>query len=97
VIGGLLDELMQALPPGLGDGEGLSASGKKLLRLFPEKYLLVRPDEKLVTLEQAGKKEELMRRLTPYERTLAMTDYVSGMTDSYALELHQILTGVKLP
>ncbi|WP_189642730.1 dGTP triphosphohydrolase [Deinococcus piscis] len=97
VIGGLLGELMQALPPGLSDGQNLSASGGKLLKLLPETYLLVRPDEELVALAKEGKKEELVRRLTPYERTLVMTDYVSAMTDSYALELHRILTGVKLP
>ncbi|EYB67496.1 hypothetical protein DEIPH_ctg040orf0068 [Deinococcus phoenicis] len=95
VIGGLLDELMGALPPGLGEGGKLSRSGEKLFKLFPKKYLSVRPE--LHGTFHDLKPEEAVLKLTPYERVLAITDYVSGMTDSYALELHQILTGVRVP
>ncbi len=31
---------------------------------------------------------------SPYERTLKIVDYISGMTDSYAVKLHQHLSGV---
>ncbi|PIE45818.1 MAG: deoxyguanosinetriphosphate triphosphohydrolase [Gammaproteobacteria bacterium] len=32
----------------------------------------------------------------PYQRTLKVIDYVSGMTDSYAVSLYQKLTGIRL-
>lgn len=35
--------------------------------------------------------------LSPYQRALAVTDYVSGMTDSFAVELYQTLSGIRLP
>lgn len=95
VIGGLLDEFMGALPPGLSERDKLSRSGDKLFKLFPRKYLTVRPE--LHGTFGGLKPEEAVLSLTPYERVLAITDYVSGMTDSYALELHQILTGVRVP
>jgi len=97
VIGGLLDEFMNALPPDLGSGSEvrLTASGTKLFKLFPQAYLEVRPE--LHGSFKELKPVDAVRLLTPYERVLAITDYVSGMTDTFALELHQILTGVRLP
>lgn len=97
VIGGLLDELMNALPVDLGASDKLSASGEKLLKLFPPKYLQVRSDTDFCRQVSGAKAADAVRLLTPYERVLAMTDYVSGMTDSYALNLHRTLTGVRLP
>jgi dGTPase len=35
--------------------------------------------------------------ITPYQRLLGATDYVSGMTDSYALMLYRRLLGIELP
>ena len=35
--------------------------------------------------------------LTPYQRALVATDFVSGMTDSYAVELYQRIRGIALP
>jgi dGTPase len=32
-----------------------------------------------------------------YRRVLAITDFVSGMTDSYAVTLFKKLTGISLP
>lgn len=34
---------------------------------------------------------------TPYEKTMAVLDYVSGMTDNYALELYRNLRGISVP
>jgi len=97
VIGGLLDEFLNALPPEFkfGDKVNLTTSGAKLFNLFPLAYLEIRPElhGKFKGLEPA----EAVALLTPYERVLTITDYVSGMTDTFALELHQILTGVRLP
>jgi len=97
VIGGLLDEFMNALPPEYSTDERveLSASGAKLFKLFPPAYLEVRPE--LHGKFRGLAPEAAVAMLTPYERVLAITDYVSGMTDTFALELHQILTGVRVP
>jgi dGTPase len=35
--------------------------------------------------------------LTPYQRALVATDFVSGMTGSYAVELYQRIRGITLP
>lgn len=35
--------------------------------------------------------------LSPYEQLLVVTDYVSGMTDSFAVELYQKIRGISLP
>ena len=35
--------------------------------------------------------------LTPYQRLLVVTDFVSGMTDAYAVSLYKKLTGISLP
>jgi len=35
--------------------------------------------------------------MTSYERLLAVTDYVSGMTDGFAIQLYQRLSGIRLP
>jgi dGTPase len=35
--------------------------------------------------------------LTPYQRLLTVTDFVSGMTDTYAVSLFKKLTGISLP
>jgi len=36
-------------------------------------------------------------QLAAYERTLLATDFVSGMTDSFAVELYQRIRGISLP
>lgn len=38
-----------------------------------------------------------LEQLSAYERTLLATDFVSGMTDSFALELYQRIRGISLP
>ena len=38
-----------------------------------------------------------LTELTYYERTLLATDFVSGMTDSFAVELYQRVRGISLP
>lgn len=40
---------------------------------------------------------ENREKLKPYEYIQIVIDYISGMTDSYALNLHKILEGMKLP
>lgn len=38
-----------------------------------------------------------IEKLSPYERLLLATDFVSGMTDSFAVELYQRIRGISLP
>ena len=33
----------------------------------------------------------------PYTRLLLLTDFVAGMTDSYAVSLYKKVTGISLP
>ena len=40
---------------------------------------------------------KIAERNGTYERLLAVTDYVSGMTDSYAIRTYRKLTGTPLP
>lgn len=38
-----------------------------------------------------------LSQLAPYDQALLVTDYVSGMTDSFAVELYQRIRGISLP
>jgi dGTPase len=53
-----------------------------------------RRSEKLARLVPA---QFLAPTATPYERLLRMTDFVSGMTDSYAVSLYKKVRGISLP
>ena len=33
----------------------------------------------------------------PYPRLLSLTDFIAGMTDSYAVSLYKKITGISLP
>ena len=52
-----------------------------LIRLVPEQF--IGPDR--VPVQE------------PYLRLLLLTDFVSGMTDSYAVTLYKKVTGISLP
>jgi dGTPase len=80
-IGGLLDMFCEAAL-----ATKPSKQQKKLLGLLPDDQF-ERPN-----LEPGDH-----RRLARYERVLAITDYVSGMTDSFAVERYQQLSGIQLP
>ncbi len=41
--------------------------------------------------------DKYINDLSIYQRILSVTDYISSMTDSYAIELYQRLSGIKLP
>lgn len=53
-------------------------------------HLLDEESEKVV-------KKGTIKELSTYRKLLLITDFISGMTDSYALDLHQKLKGVKMP
>jgi dGTPase len=73
VIGGLLDIFVPALL------DPKKKYHSKLLGLFPASYL--------GASDNAGRRIDAMNDLTPYQRILAVTDYISGMTDSFAVSL----------
>lgn len=43
------------------------------------------------------KTNDELEQLSAYERTLLATDFVSGMTDSFAVQLYQRIRGISLP
>jgi len=61
-------------------------------RLIPVSYLKRR--EKI---NHSDNPDLLISLLSPYERILSITDFISGMTDRYAIEIYQRLSGIKLP
>ena len=86
VISGLLDYFAPAL---VTPESERSKAEEKLFWLFNEGYLQ-KPGDKV-------DREEAILSLTTYQRLLAATDYISGMTDSFAVDLYQKLSGIRLP
>lgn len=84
-LGGLLDMFVPAVLADTPDREQ-----KKLRQLLPLEFFQ-RPGP------YEEDRDEAIRRLSPYQRLLCVTDYVSGMTDGFAVELYQRLSGIKLP
>jgi dGTPase len=80
-IGGLLDMFCDAA---LTDKP--TRQQNTLLKLLPDD-----------TFDRPGIPKDDRISLTRYQRVLAVTDFVSGMTDSYAVELYQRLSGIQLP
>ncbi len=81
VLGGLLDVFVSALNDVASDRKAASPRSHKLLLLVPA--------------ESLGGKERPDR--DPYLRLLKMLDFVSGMTDSYAVSLYKKVRGISLP
>jgi len=81
VIGELLERLIQALDDLAEHGEMATAKSSMLCRLIPQQFKSSRPDE------VHGH----------YTRLLSLTDFVAGMTDSYAVSLYKKITGISLP
>ncbi len=84
-LGGLLEMFVPAVLANEPNREE-----KKLRQLLPREFFQ-RPGE------YEEDRDEAIRRMTPYQRLLCVTDYVSGMTDGLAVELYQRLSGIKLP
>ncbi|HWL51482.1 MAG TPA: deoxyguanosinetriphosphate triphosphohydrolase [Chthoniobacteraceae bacterium] len=82
VIGGLLDLVVGAVEERAARREGgYSGRTRTLLRLIPEQFI--------------GPGREPSR--DPYTRLQLMTDFIAGMTDSYAVGLYKKLCGISLP
>ncbi|MBI3850303.1 MAG: dNTP triphosphohydrolase [Verrucomicrobia bacterium] len=85
-LGGLLDIFWGAVVL-----NGTGKENEKLRQIFPRGMLF--KDNKF----SKESNEKVIDKLTRYERILALTDFVSGMTDRYAIEMYQRLSGIKLP
>ncbi|WP_417396214.1 deoxyguanosinetriphosphate triphosphohydrolase [Gimesia chilikensis] len=84
VIGGLLDIFVPAIL------QPHKSEHKKLIELIPNSYLSHE-------YEHHPTVKDSLNNLTAYQRVLRITDYISGMTDSFAVDLYQKLSGIKLP
>lgn len=58
-------------------------------------YSLISPNYRFISENYPSKRDE-DGSVSLYDRLLLVTDFICGMTDSYAFELYQKLTGVKL-
>ena len=81
VLGGLLNAFVSAASDVAKNGKEASKKSKKLVQLIPEQFL----DQ-----PNLPKKDD-------YSRILQVLDFVSGMTDSYAVSLYKKITGISLP
>ncbi|XYG87616.1 deoxyguanosinetriphosphate triphosphohydrolase [Heyndrickxia coagulans] len=64
---------------------------RKLFQLISENFRHIQ------SLDRDGLPNISFENLSLYNRLLLITDFISGMTDSYAVNLHRKLLGVKLP
>jgi len=81
VISDLLERFTRVVDDVSDRGERASPHSLMLIRLVPEQF--IGPDR--VPVADA------------YQRLLMLTDFVSGMTDSYAVSLYKKVTGISLP
>jgi dGTPase len=81
VLGGLLQAFVTTVNDIAAHDSAASPKSRMLIYLIPEQF--------------AGSGRQPIPDL--YRRVLAITDFVSGMTDSYAVTLFKKLTGISLP
>jgi dGTPase len=81
VLGQLLERLMQAVDDLAENPTNAKAISRMTSLLIPEQFL--------------GSNRNVSPE--PYIRLLHLTDFISGMTDSYAVYLFKKLTGISLP
>ncbi|MNO43576.1 Deoxyguanosinetriphosphate triphosphohydrolase [compost metagenome] len=86
VISGLLELFVEAIT-----SPDRSKSNTKEGKL----YSLISPNYRFISENYPSKRDE-SGNVSLYDRLLLVTDFICGMTDSYAFELYQKLTGVKL-
>ncbi|MES9856188.1 MAG: deoxyguanosinetriphosphate triphosphohydrolase [Sedimenticola sp.] len=81
VIGELLERFVQVLDDVAEQGHLAPARSKMISQLIPEQF--IGPDR--------------VPSKNLYTRLLRLTDFISGMTDSYAVSFYKKLTGISLP
>lgn len=72
-------------------GEKTKTKNEKLVHLISKNFRHIQK------IDIDGKPSIEFRDLNLYNRLMLVTDFISGMTDGYAVNLHQELLGVKLP
>lgn len=58
---------------------------------------LSKKDNKVLSLLPNDIRNKIAEETSEYKRTLLILDYISGMTDNYAIDLHSKITGIKFP
>lgn len=81
VLAGLLEAFVGAVNDVAERGRQAWPKNQMLLHLLPEQYL------------GPGR----LPAASVYQRVLGITDFISGMTDSYAVTLYKKITGISLP
>ena len=81
VIGELLEYFLPVIDDIARQDNQASAHSRMLIKLIPTQFILPQNDP----------------AATPYTRLLHLTDFISGMTDSYAVSLYKKITGISLP
>jgi len=81
VIGELLERFIQVIDDIAENGDSATPKSRMTSLLVPDQFI--------------GPDRIPSRRL--YARLLGLTDFVSGMTDSYAVALYKKMTGISLP
>ncbi|MCG8428005.1 MAG: hypothetical protein MI754_11665, partial [Chromatiales bacterium] len=81
VIGELLERFSEVLDDVANQGAKATARSRMMVRLIPEQFIGI----------DSVPSQDL------YTRLLLLTDFVSGMTDSYAVSLYKKITGISLP
>lgn len=84
VIGGLLDIFVSALR------SSETSQSRKYLALMSPAYLGAKSKSPTDVLRAVEK-------LSEYQRVMAATDFVCGMTDTFAVDMFQKLSGIELP
>lgn len=95
VITGLLDIFIEALV----DDDCEVKPKKRAGKLY---YLISDNFKYICCLDQNNELSEKIKSMdfkdvSKYNKLLLITDFISGMTDSYAVNLYKQLTGVRLP
>ncbi|WP_241759170.1 dGTP triphosphohydrolase [Pyxidicoccus parkwayensis] len=90
-LGGLLDMFALAVVT-----DSPNREERKLRQLLPMESFQ-RPEFAEADQKKPPERDAAIERLTKYQRLLCVTDYISGMTDGFAVELFQRLSGIKLP
>lgn len=81
VISELMERFVSVVDEIADKGEGASSKSKMTVRLIPAQFI------------GPGR----VPAADPYTRLLKITDFISGMTDSYAVSLYKKVTGISLP
>ncbi|PHV72210.1 deoxyguanosinetriphosphate triphosphohydrolase [Sporanaerobium hydrogeniformans] len=90
VIEGLLDRFVAAIAFSEKEPSAKVKEGK-LYKLISDNFIYI------CKLNEEGKPEKTFENFTLYDKLILITDFITGMTDSYAVNLYKELIGIKLP